>query len=89
MLVLILTFVVGVLVGLLARCLRWATLTAIFLSYGVAWFGFVVFALADAQRNGQPNLGSAVLIGILGILWSLPACAGCAMALVGRDSIRV
>ena len=84
-LVLILTFTLGVLVGLLARSLKWAAITAMSLSYGMAWSGFVLFGVFDTMRNGQPNLGSAVFVGILGILLSLPACAGCAVALLGRE----
>ena len=86
MLALVATFFIGVLVGLLGRWAKLPSWIAIFLSYGVAWLGLVLFAAMDTARNGQPTLGSAVFIGMLGLLLSLPACGGCALALMGRDS---
>lgn len=87
MLALILTFVVGVLVGLVARFLKWATVAAIFLSHAVAWFTLVLIAAVDILHNVPPNrglLGSAAFVVFLSFLLSIPACAGCAIALVGR-----
>lgn len=84
---LILTFAIGVAVGVLARVKMWSALLAVPLSYVVAWCALVSIAVVDTIRNIPPNrglLGNVMFVGIIGIWSALPACIGCALALVGR-----
>jgi hypothetical protein len=85
--ILVLTFFVGVVVGVLARYRTWSALAAIPLSYVVAWCSLVLVAVIGTAVDDRPNrglLGNVLFVGLIGIWSALPACVGCALALVGR-----